>query len=448
MGAMHESILIKDIPMMLPEGERRGDLFIRDGKIEAIGPSLNPSAELEIRESGLTLLPGIIDTHVHFREPGATHKEDIESGSRAAAGAGVTTFFDMPNTSPSTLDSATLDQKFDIASKTSYINYQFYIGASKENIDQLPTMREAAAIKLFRGSSTGNLLVDDPNDLERLFSQGTMRIAVHSEDEAMVLENNEKYLPNDDVKTHMKIRSPEAALSSTKQLVALAKKHNRRLHILHITTAEETEYLSTEPAVQSGLVTAEACIPHLFFSAPEAYDTLGTLAQVNPPIRDARHRERIWKGLHEGTIKAVTTDHAPHLLSEKAASYPKAPSGMPTIDVTVPAMLNEVNKGHITLEQLVQWMCVAPAQCLGIQNKGQIKAGFDADLILVDMTKQYTIENKNIRSRAGWTAFDGMPCQGQTLATICNGQIVFREGDFFEKMGRRCEIRHPEPVHS
>ena len=439
MQFMLESILFKNVDILLEQDLRKGDVFVQNGKIAEFSPSINRSAELELNESGLTLMPGMIDTHVHFRDPGVTHKEDIESGSKAALAAGVTSFMEMPNTNPSTVTEEALQHKLSRADDVAWSNYHFYIGATQENYQYIHNIESAGAIKIFVGSSTGNLLVNDPNQLDTIFKNANKLIAVHSEDESIIRANQQRYLPSSDVKTHPKIRSVEAAIKCTKELVQLAKKHQQRLHLLHITTQEEAEYLATEDAVRSGLVTAEACTPHLYFNLDD-YDRLGTLVQVNPPIREQRHQDAIWKAIQQGVIRMISTDHAPHLLSEKQASFPDAPSGMPGVDTCVRLILNEVNQGRFTLNQASRLISASPAQIYQIKNKGVINTSYDADLILVDMKQKSMIQNKNILTRAGWTAFDGMETQGAVIASFVNGQLAYREGDFIHKAAKKLEF--------
>ncbi|MBT5856273.1 dihydroorotase [bacterium] len=429
---MIDSLLIKNVQMVLPEGIREGDLLVRDGKIVEIAPSINASVECEINEKGLTLMPGVIDSHVHFRDPGVTHKESIYSGARAAASGGVTTFFDMPNTIPSTITAEAMAEKKQIASETSLINYNFYIGATSDNLDVLNTVENVAAIKIFVGSSTGDMLVDDQAVLESIFANGSKLIAIHSEDEGIIQENVEKYSGSTDVSDHERIRSPEAAIKATKRLCELADRYKRRLQILHLTTQEETEFLRE---LKSPFVTTEACVQHFLLHGEGLYDRLGTFAQINPPLReDSRHAEAIWAGLMDSTIGMVVTDHAPHLVEEKKQPFGKAPSGMPGVETSLSLMLNLVNQGKCSLEQVVQWMCHGPAATYNVEKRGSLRVGNWADLTLVDMNASRRIESGKLNTKSNWSAFDGWNVQGLPLMTFVNGQLVYREGDFFESV--------------
>ena len=434
---MTESILFKNIQLCLPTGIFDGDCLVENGKITQIGPSLTATAEVTIDERGLTLLPGIIDPHVHFREPGHPHKETICTGSKAAVAGGVTSFFEMPNTSPACTTAERIAQKKQIASETSLANYNFFIAAAHDNLSELQRVENIPGIKIFVGSSTGNLLVDDQKDLERIFAEAPHLIAVHSEDETMVQENQKRLAHRTDVQAHNEIRTPEAAITCTRRLVELAKKTGHRLHICHLTTKEEAEFLASVP---KSLVTTEVSPQHLLLN-DSLYDTLGTKLQINPPIRDRSHQQKLFEALKSGTIDMIATDHAPHTIEEKAQPYPKSPSGMPGVQTSLTLMLDQVHRGLITLEQLVHWMCAAPAKIYNIQNKGQLTTGFDADLVIIDRKKTQTITDDMMHSNAKWTAFDGWSTTGWPVMTVVNGQIVYREGDFFEVVkGKEVQI--------
>ena len=420
--------LFKGVTLILPEGIREGDLLVKDGKIADIGPSLPEHAAHIIRDKGLTLMPGVIDPHVHFRDPGAPHKETLASGSKAAASGGVTSFLDMPNTTPLATTRDTIAQKKAIAADTSLVNYGFFIGATPDNLEELQKVEQVPGIKIFMGSSTGSLLVDQPEDLERIFKSTPHLVAVHAEDEAMVLANKAKLEGSTDVWDHTRIRTPEAALKATKLAVALAEKYNKRLHICHLTTQEEAEFLATH---KPACVTTEVSPQHLLLAGRAMYERLGTLAQINPPLREERHAEALWKALKAGTIDCIATDHAPHTLEEKARPFGKAPSGMPGVETALPLLLTLMNQGKCSIQDVVRWMCETPAKLYNIPRKGALKTGYDADLVLVDLNAQKTLKNENQITKVKWTAFDGWPVKGLPIATYVNGNPVFREGDFF-----------------
>ncbi len=427
---MHESILFKNIDLVLPTGIFQGDVLVEEGKIKQYGPSISKGADLIINESGLTLLPGGIDPHVHFRDPGATHKESIASGSRAAAAGGMTSFFDMPNTKPSTTTCETLMQKKKLASETSLINYNFFIGATSENCNDLKQVSNVPGIKIYVGSSTGSLLVDQADALHTIFSQTDKLIAVHSEDEAMIQEKQQEYQGSTSVWDHEKIRSAEGALVCTKRLVELALKTNTRLHICHLTTKQEVAYLEQ---VDNALITTEVTPQHLFLYGPDIYEKWQTFAQINPPIRDITHQQALFQGLTQGIIHCVGSDHAPHTKEEKNKPFGQAPSGMPGVETSLPVLLNAANNGLFSLQDVVRWVSEAPAQVFNILYKGAIKEDYDADLVLVDLAKKKTITSDTVVSKCGWNIFEGETLQGWPIATFVNGQMVYREGDFFEE---------------
>lgn len=415
--------------MVLPEGIREGDLRVVNGKIQDIDATLSNYAEEIVQGKGLHLIPGVIDPHVHFREPGFTHKESIATGSRAAAAGGVTSFFEMPNTSPATTTYDTMAEKKRIASETSLVNYNFFIGATHDNLEVLNTVENVPGIKVFVGSSTGDLLVNEPKLLNDIFANGTRLIAVHSEDDDIIAQNKEVYGHMTDPEVHMKIRNPQAALACTKMLVELAEKHHRRLHICHLSTQEEADFLKDK---LGGLITTEVSPQHLLLQGPEVYRQHGTLAKINPPIREARHRHALFQALKEGRIQCVATDHAPHTLEEKNRPYAKAPSGMPMIELSLSLMLDQVHKGTVSLEEVVKWMCAGPASVYGIPLKGCLSIGYHGDLTLVDLDAKRTVTREKLVSKAGWNVFEGQTLTGIPIATYVNGQMVYREGDFFD----------------
>lgn len=435
---MKESTLFKDIQLILPDGIRTGDVLVLGNKIAKIAPSISDSADHVIQESGLTLMPGVIDTHVHFREPGPTHKESIMSGSKAAVSGGVTSFFDMPNNQPATITVDELNAKKNRAAASSFANYNFYIGATLDNLDELIKAENCPGIKIFMGSSTGNMLVDDQKILDDIFKHANKPIVIHSEDETMVRENMDRYKGSDDVKDHMNIRTPEAALACTKRAVELAKKHQQRLHILHLTTAEEVDWLLNQELPP--YITVEVCIQHLLLHAPDVYDRLGTFAQINPPLRSVSHADRLWYGLNQGLISSIVTDHAPHLIEEKHQPFGQAPSGMPGVETLLPLTLKFYHEQRATLSQVSQWLSGAAQQLFNIDRRGRLIEGYFADFAIVDLNSEWVIENKHTVSQCGWSAFDGWKVKGKPIMTFVNGQLVFREGEFFYTKGVASEV--------
>jgi dihydroorotase len=316
-----------------------------------------------------------------------------------------------------------------VAAEKCVVNYNFYIGATNDNLEVCNEVSNVPGIKIFAGSSTGNMLVNDPEKLDAFFATGDRLIAVHSEDENMVQANAQKYAGSTDVSDHMKVRSPEAAIACTRFLVDLAIKYRRRLHILHLTTQEEAEFLATI-IPEHPYITTEVCVQHLLCTAPEVYERHGTFAQINPPLRDQRHADALWKALKAGIIGNLATDHAPHLIEEKQAPYGSAPCGMPGVETALPAMLNLVNQGEITLQQVVAWMCTGPARSFNIPLKGSIEPGYDADLTLVNLSAKRKVQNSRLQTKCKWSIFEGQDLTGWPIATIVGGQLVYREGDF------------------
>lgn len=425
---MHESILIKNSELFLPIGRFTGDILLKGQEIVAIEPSIQRSADLIINDKGLAVFPGFVDSHVHFRSPGISHKESFLSGGQAALAGGVTCVCDMPNTAPPTLTQKDLEEKLSLAHRECPIAFFGYIGASKDNLEELQQESLAKGIKIFVGSSTGNMLVDDQKSLELIFKNTKGLICVHAEDEQTVLANQEKYKGSKDVKDHANIRSREAALKATKRLVELAFKFKRRLHLLHITTQEETAYLAQ--LAPNPFVTAEVCIPHLFAYGPEVYDEYGCLAQVNPPIRNKSDFLALRQGLKRGLFLSVSTDHAPHLLEEKQQDFGSAPSGMPSIQYAFPLLLDAALKGHWSIENVLDWYAKHPAKLLKETLRGELKVGNYADCVLVDLKGNYTIDPKKHFSKAKWSVFDHHTLQGRIISTISNGQVRFQEGEY------------------
>ena len=416
------TLAIKNGAIVTPDGVKNQDIIIKNGIIAEIG-NLNIADDIYIIDAtNLHVLPGIIDPQVHFREPGLTHKEDIETGSMGAVAGGITTFFEMPNTSPATTTIDLLNQKYKIANSKSLANYSFFLGATYNNLDQILKLEDSCGLKIFMGSSTGDLLVDDDVILEKIFSSCNRIIAVHAEDEA-ILNMSSKYMVGRKFSLHMKARPVEAAVCATKKAINLALKHEKRLHVLHLSTADEVEMI--RKIKYTGLVTAETTPQHLTLSGPDIYDKIGSYAQMNPPIRDIKHQEGLWEGLHDGTIDCIATDHAPHTIQEKSLEYGSAPSGMPGVETSLTIMLNHVNNGKARIEDIANWMSYNPAKIYKAIGKGKIAAGEDGDLTIVDLKRSHKIQNKNTYTKCGWSAFDGMVTQGWPIKTIVNGNIVF-----------------------
>lgn len=409
------------------DGQGPGDVAVKDGKIAAIGQLGAVDAGAVIDAQGLHVLPGVIDSQVHLREPGAAHKEDLECGGRAAVKGGVTGVFEMPNTKPPTTTPEALADKVSRARHRMYCDFAFYAGATTENAKELPELERqpgCCGIKVFMGSSTGNLLVPDDDHVREVLRNLTRRAAFHSEDEFRLRERR-PLAETGNVHTHPVWRDHIAAIQCTERLVRLAREEGKRIHVLHISTAEEMDIL----AVHKDIATVETTPQHLTLVAPDCYDEIGTLAQMNPPIRDARHREGIWRGVAAGIVDVIGSDHAPHTLEEKSHAYPNSPSGMPGVQTLVPLMLDHVNAGRLTLERFVDLTSHGPNRIFGIAGKGRLAVGYDADITIVDMKKKHTIENKWIESRAGWTPFDGKTVTGWPIGTIVRGHKVMWEDE-------------------
>tara|TARA_X000001036_G_scaffold318350_1_gene296761 strand:- start:3668 stop:4984 length:1317 start_codon:yes stop_codon:yes gene_type:complete len=434
----NNSLLIKNGSLVSSSGIIKSDIFLLDGKIAQIGSSLACKADRIIDASGKYVFPGLIDPQVHFRDPGLTHKEDLRTGSMAAAAGGITTFFEMPNTNPSTITLEKLAQKYKIASEKCITNFSFFFGATNDNLEEIQKMENTCGLKIFMGSSTGDLLVDDDDALDRIFSCCNKIIAVHAEDE-QILQEAEKRVSKDSFANHPDARPVEAALKATTKAVNLALKYGKRLHVLHLSTAEEVEFLRKHKS--SGLITAETTPQHLLMHAPNIYNEIGSFAQMNPPIREKYHQKELWSGLKDGTIDCVATDHAPHTLEEKALPYGQAPSGMPGVQTSLTLMLNEVANDRINLEDVVKWMAENPAKLYNIKNKGFIKEGYDADITIVDMDCEKTILNEDMHSKCAWTAFHNTTTKGWPIITIVNGNIVYENGELnFDNYGKPVEF--------
>ena len=406
------------------DGELKNtNVAVKNGKIQRLG-QIEDDGKETINAEGQIVLPGCIDTQTHFREPGSTDTEDLNSGSRAAVAGGITAVFEMPNTNPPTSNIREFQRKLDLAKKRMYCNYAFYFGATADNTDDLAKLKNlmgCCGIKLFAGSSTGNLLVAAEEDIDKVFQKSSKVVAVHSEDEE-ILKINKKLIKEGDVHTHPIWRSVECAIASTRRIVRIAEKYNKKAHILHITTKEEIDFLSQH----KGNITFEITPQHLTIYAPDCYDKLGTYAQMNPPIRDKSHYDRLWYAVKKNLNDTIGSDHAPHLKINKEKKYPNSPSGMPGVQTLMPVMLNHVNNGKLTLGQLVNLVCENPVKIFGIKNKGFIKEGYDADFTIVDMNKTNEIKNEDIESKCGWTPFDGFKFRGTPVFTIINGKIKMK----------------------
>lgn len=403
-----------------------GDLSIVDGRIAAIGSVPDDRGEV-IDARGLLVMPGAIDPQVHFREPGATHKEDLESGARACAAGGITAFCEMPNTRPPTTTPEAFEDKLARAAAGSVVHYGFFVGATAENVAVQNAIPNACGIKVFMGSSTGTLLVDEQAALEAIFSTGRRLVAVHAEDETRLVQRQQAFRGTGRVADHARIRDAETALLATRRAVALSDRFDRRLHVLHMTTAEEAAFLRAH-GKGAGRISAEVCPQHLLLDGDEAYARLGTLAQMNPPIRSPRHQRALWAALLDGTIDCIATDHAPHTLAEKAQPYGTAPSGMPGVETSLPLMLDAAHRGLCSVAQVVHWMSAAPARLYQMEGKGQLAVGFDGDVTLVDPKLCAEVGARGFQSKCGWSPFQGQRLTGWPRMTIVLGRPVCRDG--------------------
>lgn len=431
-------ILIKQASIVNEGKVFKKDLLIRGELIATLSDTIYPGEnQIVIDADGLHLLPGWIDDQVHFREPGLTHKATIKSESRAAVAGGITSFLEMPNTNPQTTNRKALDDKLEIAAKTSIANYGFLFGGTNDNLDEITGLDDskAAGIKLFLGSSTGNMLVDNEKVLEEIFSNTELPIAVHCEDENTIRKNlaeyKQKYGDNIPIEKHPEIRSEESCYLSSSKAIKLAKATGARLHVFHLSTAKETQLFSGDKPLSSKKITAEVCVHHLWFS-DEDYQEKGTLIKWNPAIKKVSDREALWKALNEDRIDILATDHAPHTLEEKENVYSKAPSGGPLVQHALVALLTMVNKGKITLEKLVEKACHNPATLFKIQNRGYIREGYFADLVLVDLNKKTTVSKENILYKCGWSPFEGTTFDASIEKTFVNGNLVYDNGQIVE----------------
>ena len=423
-------LILKGGTIAGPHGIAQGDIAVAGGKIVAIGNVTHLAAAETLDCAHLHILPGVIDSQVHFREPGATHKEDLETGSRAAVMGGVTSVFEMPNTKPETTSAAALADKISRARHRMFCDFAFYVGGTHDNVLGIPEfemLEGSAGIKVFAGSSTGDLLVEDEAGLESIISRLTRRAAFHSEDEAR-LRARVSHQRAGDPSSHPIWRDEEAAVISTARLIRLAKKHNKRIHVLHISTSEELPLL----AAARDVATVEATPHHLTLTADD-YARLGTKLQMNPPVREARHRAALWAAINSGLVDVLGSDHAPHTLEEKAKPYPTSPSGMTGVQTLVPIMLNHVNEGRLTLQRFVDLTSHGPQRIFNLRNKGRIVEGYDADFSIVDMTRTETISNQWIESRCGWTPYDGVKVKGWPVGTFVRGHRAMWQGEIASK---------------
>ena len=424
------SLVIKNGSCYIEGKLTKVDLGLSGNKIKKIGKiELNSSKVFDATDK--VVLPGIIDTQVHFREPGSTDAEDLESGSRAAVLGGVTSLFEMPNTNPPTSNLVEFEKKLQLAKDRMHSNYAFYFGATPENIEQLSQLKNlkgCCGIKLFAGSSTGNLLVDKEADIEKVISNSDRIVSIHSEDEE-ILKVRKKFIKKGDVHSHPIWRDVESAMSSTRRVVKIAERYNKKIHVLHVTTKEEVDFL----AMHKKNVTFETTPQHLTLYAPDCYDKLKTYAQMNPPLRTKEHYDRLWVAIKNNIVDVLGSDHAPHTKENKNKEYPNSPSGMPGVQTIFPVMIDHVNKGKLSLEQLIKLMCENPCRIFGIKNKGYIKEEYDADLTIVDMNKEQVIKDEMIASKCGWTPFNNYKVKGFPVGTIVNGNLVMSEGKVISK---------------
>lgn len=420
------------------------DVLIKDGRIEKIAANISVEGSVqEINADGLILMPGVIDDQVHFREPGLTHKGELFTESRAAVAGGITSYMEMPNTVPNALTQELLQDKYDRAAQVSLANYSFFMGASNDNLDEVlrTNGKDVCGIKIFMGSSTGNMLVDNEVTLDDIFSECPLLIATHCEDEHTIRANTaaaiERWGDDIPISEHPKIRSVEACYLSSSKAVELAKKHNTRLHILHISTEKETQLFNNSLPLEKKRITAEACIHHLTFN-DSMYETKGTLLKWNPAVKTEEDRKGVFKALLDDRIDIIATDHAPHTWEEKQNKYLKAPSGGPLVQHALPAMMQHVQNGAISLERMVEKMCHAPAICFQLENRGFIREGYAADMVLVDPNNPWTVSKENILYKCGWSIFEGTKFNAKITHTFVNGHLAYQNGQLNDSvLGQR-----------
>jgi dihydroorotase len=420
-------VILKSGTVVNQDGEGVRDIAIRGGRIAELGRFEKDAAAEVIDCKGLHILPGVIDTQVHFREPGLTHKEDLETGSRSAVMGGVTAVFEMPNTDPLTVTEQAFTDKVNLGRHRMHCDFAFFIGGTRENVADLPELERApgcAGVKVFIGSSTGALLVEDDESLRRIFKVIRRRAAFHAEDEYRLNERKPLRVENDP-SSHPHWRDEAAALIATERLVKIAHETGKRIHVLHISTKQEIEFLRDHKDV----ATCEATPHHLTLAAPECYERLGSRAQMNPPVRSSDHRDGIWRGIEQGIIDVLGSDHAPHTLEEKTKAYPSSPSGMTGVQTLVPVMLDHVNAGRLSLQRFVDLTSAGPARIYNIARKGRIAVGYDADFTVVDLKRSETITNQWVASKAGWTPYDGVRVTGWPVGTFVRGKRVMWQSE-------------------
>jgi dihydroorotase len=438
-------LILKGGIVVNQDGEGLRDIGIRDGRFAAIGDLSQASAGETIDCKGLHLLPGVMDTHTHMREPGLTHKEDLESGSRGAVLGGVTAVFEMPNTDPMTIDAAAIADKVERGHHRMHCDFAFYVGATRENtsdLGELEMQPGCAGVKVFMGSSTGSLLIEDDEGVRNVLKAIRRRAAFHSEDEYRLRERIGERIDGDP-RSHPVWRDAKAALMCTQRLIALAKETGKRVHVLHVTSRDEMEFL----AGHKDVATAECTPHHLTMAAPEAYEKHGVYAQINPPIRDASHRDGLWRGIAQGVVDTLGSDHSPHTREEKSQPYPKSHSGITGVQTYVPIMLDHVNAGRLTLQRFVDLSSAGPARVFGMANKGRIAVGYDADVTAVDLKRRETITNRWIASRAGWTTYDGVTVTGWPVGTLVRGLKAMWDGALVDP-GKGERVRFLEALGS
>ncbi len=426
------TVLIKSATVVNEGKQEVTDVLVKNGRIEKIGTGIQPEADCrEINAEGLYLLPGVIDDQVHFREPGLTHKANIASEARAAVAGGTTTFMEMPNTVPAALTQELLEDKYTIAANSSVANYSFFMGVANDNADEVlktnAKKQDICGIKIFMGSSTGNMLVDNYLTLNKLFSESELLIATHCEDERVVKANKEKYPNADHASFHPLIRDVEACFESSFSAVQLAKQHNTRLHILHISTAKELQLFTNMLPLEDKRITSEVCVHHLHFTADD-YAQYGNLIKCNPAIKAPENKAALWEALLDDRLDIIATDHAPHTWEEKQQPYAQAPAGVPLVQHSLLLMLQYVKQGKISIEKVVEKMSHTPAICFQIAERGYIREGYWADMVLVDMNNPYTVTKDNILYKCGWSPFEGHSFPATVKYTLVSGQIAYENG--------------------
>lgn len=438
-----KTILIKSAQIINEGKIETKDLLVKNGRIAKIDGHIDAAADIEINAEGKYLMPGIIDDQVHFRDPGLTHKSDLYTEPRSAVAGGTTSFMEMPNTVPNTLTQELLEDKYQIAAQKSLGNYSFFMGASNDNIEEVlkTDANRVCGVKIFMGSSTGNMLVDNEKTLDHLFSKVPMLIATHCEDEATIRKNaaayREKYGEHVPIEMHPIIRNEEGCYISSSMAIELAKKHDTRLHILHISTKDELELFRNDIPLSEKRITAEVCVHHLYFNAAQ-YPTLGTQIKCNPAIKSSHHQEALLPALLDNRLDIIATDHAPHTWEEKQGTYFKAPSGVPLVQHSLNTMLEFYHEGKISLEKIVEKMCHAPADCFRVKERGYIREGYWADLALVDLERKWTVDKGNIFYKCNWSPFEGHTFKGYVEKTIVSGHLAWDNGVFNEeKKGER-----------